>query len=99
MTAFSPGQSPPPVRIPTRISVCAEGGSRTHTELAPHRILSPARLPVPPLRPACSSYPPPTREQVGALDSVCHFKAIAGTLDVGGLKAPGIPSILAPSRA
>src|SRR5690349_4008622 len=32
-------------------AVCAEGGSRTHTELAPHRILSPARLPVPPLRP------------------------------------------------
>src|SRR5439155_19418704 len=28
----------------------AEGGSRTHTRLTPHRILSPARLPVPPLR-------------------------------------------------
>ena len=28
----------------------AEGGNRTHTGLAPHRILSPARLPVPPLR-------------------------------------------------
>src|SRR5919197_3578803 len=28
----------------------AEGGSRPHTPLAGHRILSPARLPVPPLR-------------------------------------------------
>src|SRR5438874_10334781 len=28
----------------------AEGGSRTHTGREPHRILSPARLPVPPLR-------------------------------------------------
>ncbi len=28
----------------------AEGGNRTHTRGEPHRILSPARLPVPPLR-------------------------------------------------
>src|SRR5919106_1406725 len=35
----------------------AEGGSRTHTGLAPHWILSPARLPVPPLRPAAPWYP------------------------------------------
>src|SRR5213083_1200535 len=50
MTAFKPGQSPPPVRIPIRLATHAEGGNRTHTGLAAHRILSPARLPVPPLR-------------------------------------------------
>src|SRR5439155_20618783 len=35
----------------------AEGGSRTHTRLTPHRILSPARLPVPPLRRDSKSTP------------------------------------------
>src|SRR5690242_14425531 len=45
------GQSPPPaadVTVPGPAS--AEGGNRTHTGLTAHRILSPARLPVPPLR-------------------------------------------------
>src|SRR6266498_769194 len=37
----------------------AEGGSRTHTGLSPHRILSPARLPVPPLRRTEKSSPVP----------------------------------------
>ena len=36
--------------IPRKLS--AEGGNRTRTGCKPHRILSPARLPVPPLRPA-----------------------------------------------
>ena len=35
-----------------RTRASAEGGNRTHTPLTGHRILSPARLPVPPLRPA-----------------------------------------------
>src|SRR6266516_2181787 len=35
---------------PARRALSAEGGSRTHTGREPHRILSPARLPVPPLR-------------------------------------------------
>src|SRR5262249_17081691 len=35
----------------------AEGGNRTHTGLTPHRILSPARLPVPPLRLEQEEYP------------------------------------------
>src|SRR5207247_7409702 len=48
ITAFRPGQSPPPVSTPTFTD--AEGGNRTHTGLAAHRILSPARLPIPPLR-------------------------------------------------
>ena len=30
----------------------AGGGSRTHTRFHPHRILNPARLPIPPLRPS-----------------------------------------------
>src|SRR5262249_5399102 len=30
---------------------CAEGGGRTHTPLARNRLLRPARLPIPPLRP------------------------------------------------
>ena len=35
-------------KSPSRAS--AEGGGRTHTPLSGHRILSPARLPIPPLR-------------------------------------------------
>ena len=74
MTAFRPGQSPPPVRTPTVLSSpfapnfacrassdftrperrpsdgrCRRRGSNPHGA-KPHWILSPARLPVPPLR-------------------------------------------------
>ena len=38
------------IRLLSIISVCTEGGNRTHTAIAGHRILSPACLPVPPPR-------------------------------------------------
>src|SRR5690242_16521526 len=64
MTAFNPGQSPPPVSTPTFTAASYGGGdgrsaecrrgNRTHTGLTAHRILSPARLDV-----GETMFPPP----------------------------------------
>gem|GEM_PF-1787167 len=43
MQRLTPAQVTPSV-------LCAEGGTRTRTFIAEHRILSPVRLPIPPLR-------------------------------------------------
>src|SRR5205823_14361720 len=55
-TIAAAGENPDPLR---HRRDHAEGGSRTHTRLSPHRILSPARLPVPPLRRTEKSSPVP----------------------------------------
>src|SRR5438093_1862846 len=45
----------------------AEGGNRTHTGLSAHWILSPARLPVPPLRLETRVALPPHRHDLAGL--------------------------------
>ena len=76
----------------------AGGGNRTHTRVAPDWILSPARLPVPPLRPAVYLYAispffstraPPKKIASSILMDLFYSSKEPGGTDGTGSPGPG----------